>query len=94
MNVTEAKNTHFFACRRTGFAHQRLRDFVKITMTRVASHWLWLESSHSDSSRVTIFLNATRVESESPKIVLESSDWLESRYHCEKVNGHTTKQTQ
>jgi len=48
-----------------------------------------VESSHSvkkrASSRVTIFLNVTRVESESPKSWLESSHWLESRYHCQGV---------
>jgi len=27
--ITEAKYAHFFVCKRTGFVHQRLRDFVK-----------------------------------------------------------------
>ena len=74
--ITEAKNAYFFVCKRTGFAHQKLRDFVKLTLTRVSCYWLWLESSQVilwktwlDSSRVTIFLNVTRIESESPKIV-------------------------
>ena len=58
----------------------------KITLTRVSSHWLWLNSVESfcekrDSSRVAIFLNVTRVESESQKSRLESSHWLESRYY-------------
>ena len=36
----------------------------------VSSYWLWLESRHSvkNVTRVTIFLNVTRIESESPKI--------------------------
>ena len=47
-----------------------------------SSRWLWLESSHSVKN-VTTFLNVTLVESESPKSVtgVESSHWLESRYH-------------
>ena len=35
LNITEAKNAHFLVCKRTGFAHQRLRDFVKMTLTRI-----------------------------------------------------------
>ena len=27
--ITEAKYVHFFVCKRTGFVHQRLKDFVK-----------------------------------------------------------------
>ena len=77
--ITGPKNDHFCVCKQTGFVDQRLSDFAKMTLTRVSSHWLWLESI-----RVTIFLNVTRVESESPKIVtrFNSSHWLESRYHC------------
>jgi len=41
--IIEAKNAQFFVYKRTGFVHPRLRDFVKLT--RVSSHWLWLESS-------------------------------------------------
>ena len=41
------KNCSFFVGKRTGFVHQKLRDFVKMTLTRVSSHWLWLESSYS-----------------------------------------------
>ena len=46
-----------------------------------------------DLSRVTIFLNVTRVESESPKIVtrLESSHCLESRYHWQTIIQIATK---
>ena len=40
--ITEAKNAHFFKCKRTGFVHPRLRDFVKITLTQVSSQWQWL----------------------------------------------------
>ena len=65
--------------------------FCKMTLTRDLSHWLWLESTRIilwktslESRRVTIFLNVTQVESESPKIV--SNHWLESRYHCLFVN--------
>jgi len=36
--ITEAKNSHFFVCKRTGFVHQEFRDFVKMTLTRVSSH--------------------------------------------------------
>jgi len=36
--ITDAKNVHFFLCKRTVLAHQGLRDFVKIAMTRVSSH--------------------------------------------------------
>jgi len=72
--VTEAKNAHFFVCKRTGYVHQRLRDFVKRTLTQVLSHWLWLESSHSAK-------NVIRVESPFFSTWLESSHWLESRYH-------------
>ena len=68
--ITEAKNDHFFVCKRTGFVHQELRYFEKMTLTRVTDFdssrlilWkTWLESR-------TIFLNVTRVESESTKIV-------------------------
>jgi len=35
--ITEAKNAHFFVCKRSGFVHQELRDFVKMTLTRVLS---------------------------------------------------------
>jgi len=67
--ITEAKNAYFFVCKRTGFVHQELRDFVKMTLTRVSSHWLWLESSQvilwktwPESSLVSIFLNVTPVK--------------------------------
>jgi len=85
--ITEAKNAHFFVCKRTGFVHQGLRDFVKMTLTRVESF-----CEKRDSSRVTIFLVVTQVESESPKIVtrVESSCWYESSYHCKCVL-HTSK---
>jgi len=43
--ITEAKNAQFFVWKRTGFVHQDLNDFVKMTLTPVSSHWLWLESS-------------------------------------------------
>jgi len=45
--ITEAKYAHFSVCKRIGFVHQELKDFVKMTLTQVSSHWLWLESSHS-----------------------------------------------
>ena len=83
--ITEAKNAHFFVCKRTGFVHQELKDIVEMTLSRFSSHWLWLESSH-------FVKNVTRVESpffstwfeSSPshhKSWLESSHWFESRYH-------------
>jgi len=43
--ITEAKNARFFVCKQTGFVYQEIRDFVKMTLTRFSSHWLWLESS-------------------------------------------------
>ena len=54
--ITGPKNDHFFVCKQTGFVNQRLWDFANMTLTRVSSHWLWLESSHSVK-------NVTRVES-------------------------------
>ena len=77
-----------FVCKRTGFVHHMLREFVKMTLTWVSSHWLWLELSRVilcktwlESSWVTNFLKVTRVESESPKIVTR----VESCYH---LNAH------
>jgi len=72
--ITEAKNANFFMCKRTEFVHEELRDFVKMTLARLSSHWLWLESSHSVKNVTRFgsshrFLNVTRVESETPKIV-------------------------
>ena len=70
---------------------------LSIRNLQILQKWLWLESrvidcdsslvesfyEKRDSSRVTIFLNVTRVESELPKIMtrVESCHWLESRYH-------------
>jgi len=72
--IIEERNAHFFVCKRPGFLCQRLRDFVKMTLTRVID-MTRIESSHSvknvtrlDSSQH--FFNLTRVESESPKIVI------------------------
>jgi len=47
--------------------------------SRVIPWKTWLEPSHH-------FLNVTRVESKSPKIVTRvvSGHWLKSRYHCWK----------
>jgi len=53
--ITGPKNDLFFVCKQTGFVDQRLWDFAKMTLNRVSSHWLWLESSHSVK-------NVTRVE--------------------------------
>jgi len=33
--ITEAKNAHFFVCKRTGFVYPRLRDFVKMALSQV-----------------------------------------------------------
>jgi len=72
----------------TEFVHPEIWDFVKLILTRISSHWLWLESrllilwkTWLESCWVTLFLNVTRVESELPKSWLESSHWLESRFH-------------
>jgi len=45
--ITGPKNDHFFVCEQTGFVDQKLWDIAKMTLTRVSSYWLWLESSHS-----------------------------------------------
>jgi len=85
--ITEAKNPHFFVCKRTGFVLQELRDFVKTALTRVSSQWLWLESSYSvkNVTRVETPSFSTCVESSSShqKLWLVLSHWLESRYHWE-----------
>jgi len=55
--ITEAKNAYFFVYKRTGFVHQELRDFVKMTLSRVIDCdssrvilWkTWLESSDQES---------------------------------------------
>ena len=70
--ITEAKNAHVFVCKRTGFVYQEVRDFVKMTLTRVIvceSSRVILWKIWFESIRVTVFLNVTRVEPESPKIV-------------------------
>ena len=88
--ITEAKIALFFKCTRSGFVYQKLRDFVKMTLTRVSSHCLWLELSHSvknvtrlessnhfsqrDSSRVQVTKNRDLSR-------VEPSHWLESSYH-------------
>jgi len=88
--ITEAKNAYFFVFKRTGLVHQEPRDFVKMTLIRVSSHWLWRESSHS-------IINVTRVESNhhfsqlDPSQVRitqnrDTSHWLESRYHWLLLN--------
>ena len=76
--TTEAKNAHFFKCTRSGFIYQEIRDFVKMTLTRVSSHFV------KNVTRVEWTFFSTWLES-SPshqKSWLESSHWLESRYHC------------
>jgi len=60
--ITEAKNAHFFLCKPIGFVHQELRDFVKMTLTRVSSR-VQSFCEKRDSIGVTIFLNVTRLES-------------------------------
>jgi len=45
--ITKSKNAHFFICKRAGFVYPRLRDFVKMTLTRVESFY-----EKRDSSRV------------------------------------------
>jgi len=74
-----SKKCSFLCVQTTGFVHQRLRDFVKngfdltlesLIVTRVESF-----CEKRDSNRVTIFLNVTRVEPESPKIVTRVIEW-------------------
>jgi len=61
------QKSSFFVCKRTGFVNQMLGKFVKVTLTRVMSHCLRLESSHSVKNVTRVespsFLNVTRVES-------------------------------
>jgi len=60
--ITEAKNAHSFVYKRTGFVHQELRDFVKMTLTQVSSHWLnvtRVESGHHFSQRVSSRVTAS-----------------------------------
>ena len=64
--ITEAKNAHFFVYKQTGFVHQRLRYFVKMTLTGVSCDWLWLESSRTVK-------NVTLIESPFFSTWLESS---------------------
>ena len=69
--ITGPNNYHFFVCKQTVFVDQRLRDFAKMTLTRVSSHYVKnmtrVESSHHlslrDSSRVRVTKNrdSTRV---------------------------------
>ena len=54
--ITEAQKANLFVCKRTGLVNEMLKEFVKMTLTWVWSHWLWLESGHSVK-------NVTRVES-------------------------------
>jgi len=79
--ITETKNSDFFVCKRIEFVHQRLRDFAKMTLTRVVK---WLE-------RVTIFLNATRVESESPKIVTRVDSLIGVQLSLVQTSGYATE---
>ena len=80
-----SKNCLFLCVQTNWVCPSGTQRFCKITLDWEPRHWLWLESSHSvkNVNRVTIFLNVTGVESQSPKIVtqVESSHWLESRYH-------------
>jgi len=81
LTITEAKIPHFFVCKRTGFVHQELGDFVKITLTRVIDCdssrvilWkTWLVSGHHFSQRGSRRVRVTK------NLLL--SHWLESRYH-------------
>jgi len=73
--ITGPKNDYFFVCKKLGLLIQRLWDFAKMTLTRVSSHWLWLDSSHHlsqpDSSRVRVTKNhdSSRVNDSSHAII-------------------------
>jgi len=81
--ITEAKKVHFFVCKLIGSLSNMFRDFVKMTLTRVSNHCLWLESHHSvqirDSSRVS---NSTLHDS-SHGIWLLDSSYVEKRWWVE-----------
>ena len=71
-----SKKCYFFVCKRSGFVHQELRDFVKMALTRVSSDRLWLEPSHSvkkvtrdDSSHRLFQRDSSRVR------VTKNRDW-------------------
>jgi len=68
--IAEAQKAHFVVWKRIGFVNPMFADFVKMTLTRVSGHWLWLKSSHSlqNVTRVELpsFLSVTRFESFTP----------------------------
>ena len=67
-------------CKQAGFVNKMFRDFVKISLTRASLHYLWLE---------LLGKNVARVDSSHYRFSawLESSHWLESRYHCQFVRA-------
>ena len=77
-----SKNAYFFVCKRPEFIHQELKDFVKMTLTRVESF-----CEKRDSSQVGSLFFSTWLESgpSHQKSWVESSHWLESRYHCNEL---------
>jgi len=83
--ITGPKSDHFFVCKQTGFVDQRLWDFAKMTLTRVSSHWLWLESSHSVKNVTRVELNHHLSQRDSSRVRVtknrESSHWIQSRYY-------------
>jgi len=70
-----------------------LKFFSRIgntTLTRVPSHWLWLESSHSVKNVTRVDLSHHFSQRDSSRLELsklwhESSHWVESRYHWYKL---------
>ena len=82
--ITGPKNDHFFVCKQTRFVDQRLWDFANMTLTRISSHWLWLESS-----RVILWKTWLESSQSHQKSCLELSHWLESRYYCSLHSSFT-----
>ena len=77
--ITQAKNAHFFVCKRTGFVRQELRDFVKMTLSRV----IHCDSSHSVK-------NVTRVESSRHFSQRDSSRAIDSSHAITTSQQPTT----
>jgi len=89
LNVTEAIKCSFLCVKPNGVCPSKAQRYStndtdtsleSLIVTRIESF-----CEKRRSSRVTIFLNMTRVEIESPKILTRVID-IESRYHCNPMS--------
>jgi len=86
--IIEAKNAHFFVCKRTGFVHQELKDIVKMTLTRVidcdSSRFIlwktWLESNHHFSQRDSSWVRVT-TDHDSSRVIDSSHAITDNRFY-------------